>query len=133
MPFECKKYHCQCGARCCGIVPIPVSIWQRNQHNIQCEIKEKRKVYTTDQEDQKHTAILPITEDGLCPFLRENLDCAIYEDRPKVCRQFGDESHWALRCPMQHKDGSVRSEKDAIQLNSKVKEWLEKNTNQTMK
>lgn len=125
MSFECEKYHCKCKAHCCGIVPIPVPIWQRNQHHIQCEVKEAHKVYVTDQENVRHTAILPITEDRLCPFLRPDLKCAIYKDRPKVCQQFGDESHWALKCPMQHKDGTPRAEEDLIQLTSKVDEWIQ--------
>lgn len=128
MSFECEKYHCKCKAHCCGIVPIPVPIWQRNQHNLQAQVLEKHKVYATGQNNVKQTCILPITEDSLCPFLQEDLKCAIYEDRPNVCRQFGDESHWALRCPMQHKDGTPRSEDDLIQLTSKVDEWVDKLT-----
>jgi Fe-S-cluster containining protein len=81
----------------------------------------------TDQEDQKHTAILPITEDALCPFLKENLECAIYEDRPEICKKFGDESHWTLKCPMQHKDGTPRSDEEKIELTSKIDEWLQEN------
>lgn len=127
MPFECKKHHPTCKARCCGIVPIPVPTWQKNQHNLQKEVKEKHKVYATGQDNIKQTCILPITEDALCPFLKKDLSCAIYEDRPKVCKQFGDESHWALRCPMQHKDGSPRSPEDQIELSTKVNEWMEKN------
>jgi Fe-S-cluster containining protein len=124
MPFECEKYHCKCKARCCGIVPIPLTIWQKNQHNIQREVKEAHKVYVTDQENVRHTAFLPITEDHLCPFLRADLKCAIYENRPKVCKKFGDESHWALRCPMQHKDGTPRSKEDLIELTTSVDKWI---------
>lgn len=125
MPFECKKYHSCCQAHCCGIVPIPIPIWQRNQHNLQQEVLEKHKVYATGQDEVRHTCVLPITKNALCPFLKEDLSCAIYEDRPKICRQFGDESHWALRCPMQHADGTPRSEEDRIRLTSKVDDWLE--------
>mgnify|MGYP001618994626 CR=1 FL=1 len=124
MPFECEKYHCKCKARCCGIVPIPVTTWQKNQHHIQKQVQKVHKVRATDQDGKPHLAMLPITEDGLCPFLKEDLKCAIYADRPKVCKQFGDESHWALRCPMQHKDGTPRSKEDLIELTTKVDEWV---------
>ena len=110
MPFECKKYHCRCEAKCCGIVPIPVGTWQKNQHLIQRKVQKVHKVHATNQENQRHTAMLPLTEDRYCPFLKKDLSCAIYENRPEVCRKFGDESHWALTCPMQHKDGTPRSE-----------------------
>lgn len=124
MPFECKKYHSQCQARCCGIVPIQASIWQKNQHKIHRQPKETHKVYVTMPNERKVTAILPITDDGLCPFLKKDLQCSIYEDRPDVCKKFGDETHWALRCPMQHSDGTPRTMESAIELTSKVDEWI---------
>lgn len=52
--------------------------------------------------------IIPITSDLLCPFLKKDLGCAIYEDRPEVCRKYGDETHPMLCCPMQDKDGNAR-------------------------
>lgn len=128
MPFECKKYHKICEGKCCGIIPIPVTIWSKHQHKIQRPIKEKHKVYVTDHDDVKCTAILPITNDAYCPFLKQDLACAIYEDRPKICKKFGDESHWALKCPMQYADGTPRSEQDKIELNNKCNECLEKIT-----
>lgn len=107
MPFECKKYHCQCEAKCCSYVPIPQKIWQRNQHNIQREVIEKTKVIRADGNE---TAILPITESGYCPFLKEDLSCAIYQDRPEICKKFGDESHPLMCCPMQDKNGKHRQQ-----------------------
>lgn len=112
MPFECKKYHCQCEAKCCGIVPLPQKVWSDNQAKIQREVKECHKANAIDPDDGKRkNFFLPITEDGYCPFLTKDFDCAIYEQRPKVCKKFGDETHWALRCPMQHADGSPRTRK----------------------
>ena len=35
--------------------------------------------------------------------------CKIYNERPEVCKRFGDESHPALCCPYQDKNGRVRS------------------------
>lgn len=130
MEFECKKYHCKCEARCCGIVPIEAPIWSRNQHHIKRKPTETHKVYATTAEGNRYSAILPVTEDGYCPFLGEDLSCAIYEDRPDVCKRFGDESHWALKCPMQHADGSPRSAESQIEITSKAKEWLEQRNNQ---
>lgn len=112
MPFECKKYHCKCAAKCCGIVPIPVQIWQKNQHLIQRKVQKVQKVYATNKENQRHTAMLPLTEDHYCPFLKKDLSCAIYENRPDLCKKFGDESHWAMTCPMQDKDGNPKSDID---------------------
>lgn len=125
MPFECKKYHSECKARCCGIVPIPVHIWQRNQHNIQKDVKEKLKCYITDPEKIRHKAIIPVTNDGLCPFLKEDLSCAIYNDRPTVCKKFGDETHWALKCPMQKVDGTPRTDEEKKELDQEIEKNIQ--------
>jgi Fe-S-cluster containining protein len=53
--------------------------------------------------------VMPITEDGYCPFLNKDLTCNIYETRPLVCRKYGDETHPCLKCPMQDSEGKVRS------------------------
>ena len=111
MPFECKKYHCKCKADCCGVVPIPRETWDRNQHLLQqkvehlTELKAKRKVLGIQIEEM---VVIPITKNFHCPFLKPDLSCAIYEERPDVCRKYGDDSHEMLMCPMQDKDGNPR-------------------------
>jgi Fe-S-cluster containining protein len=104
MPFECRKYHGQCKAKCCGIVPIKISLWQKKQHAIQSRPKE---IMFGNSDEGK--VVIPITENLCCPFLMEDLSCAIYEDRPEVCRKFGDETHEMLCCPMQDKNGNERN------------------------
>lgn len=116
MPFECKKYHGECKAKCCGIVPIPMSVWQRNQHNIQREVKEKHKVMAGQNGEVAKRSILPVTEDYYCPFLKKDLSCGIYNDRPDICKKFGDESHLLLKCPMQKADGTARTEEERTKL-----------------
>lgn len=103
MPFECKKYHCKCKAECCGLVPIPLSIWSKNQHRIQREVKNILHIQKDGRKD-----ILPVTEELYCPFLKDDLSCAIYEERPEICKKFGDESNPLLCCPMQDKEGKER-------------------------
>lgn len=125
MPFECKKYHCKCEALCCGVVPIPAPIWQRNQHKLQRPVKEIHKVYyAPEYENRRRIAILPVMDDFKCPFLTQDLSCAIYDDRPEVCRKFGDESHQLLKCPMQHKDGTPRDENELVELKTLVDKWV---------
>lgn len=107
MPFECKKYHCKCEAKCCGVVPIPNAIWRRNQDKIQRPVIKKFNVIGGKDNEK---AVVPMTESLYCPFLKEDLSCAIYDDRPEICRKFGDESHPLMCCPMQDKEGKVRHE-----------------------
>lgn len=120
MPFECKKYHRYCGAKCCSLVPIPKEIWEAHQDDIQRDVLEEM-----EGQCDLGDVILPITADLHCPFLKEDLDCAIYADRPHVCRKFGDESHPLMCCPMQHADGIPRkgyqeSSANLVQLGSHV-------------
>lgn len=123
--FECKKYHGKCQAKCCGIVPIPYKTWQKNQHNIQREVLEKHKVEATDpQSKERVRSILPLTEDLYCPFLKKDLSCGIYEDRPEICKKFGDETHLMLCCPMQRADGTERTEAEMQEFDNKVNEYF---------
>jgi Fe-S-cluster containining protein len=124
MPFECKKYHCKCEAKCCGIVPIPASIWQKNQHNIQRLVISKQRVMAGQNNQVARLSILPITEDFYCPFLKQDLSCAIYNDRSEICRKFGDESHLMLCCPVQKADGTPRTAEEASQMDEQVDAYL---------
>lgn len=104
MPFECKKYHGKCKAECCGLAPIPRPIWAKFQHLIQRPVKEKMLI---DGKDGTQ-AYLPLTEDAYCCFLKDDLSCAIYEDRPPWCKKYGDESCKEMTCPMQDKEGNQK-------------------------
>lgn len=108
--FQCKKYHGKCKAMCCGIVPLPVILWQKNQHKIQRDVK--KTIRGTAEKGGARNIIIPITEDHYCPFLKKDLSCAVYEDRPEICRKFGDESHHLMCCPVQDKEGNPRDEKE---------------------
>jgi Fe-S-cluster containining protein len=125
VPFECKKYHCECKARCCGIVPIPVVTWQKNQHNIQKPVLYAHKVLAQDPHTEKReTSILPVTEEMLCPFLKEDLSCAIYQQRPEICKKFGDETHLMLCCPVQKADGTPRTENEKEIFEQQINEFF---------
>ncbi|KKM85292.1 hypothetical protein LCGC14_1290630 [marine sediment metagenome] len=107
--FECKKYHGTCKGMCCGVVPLPRILWQNKQHAIQRPVKSLIKGTAGHG---PRNIVIPITEDHYCPFLKKDLSCAIYEDRPEICRKYGDESHELMCCPMQHKDGTPRESDD---------------------
>lgn len=115
MPFECKKYHGRCKAGCCGPVPIKRTLWQKKQHAIQRPIKEL--MIGTSKEGK---IVIPLTKDHYCAFLKEDLSCAIYEDRPDICRKFGDESHKLSCCPMQKVDGSPRNTDEMNELEEEM-------------
>ena len=96
---------------CCGIVPIPRVLWQKKQHAIQRQPERVIKGEATNKATgEREIIVIPMTKDNYCPFLKKDLSCAIYEDRPPLCRKFGDDSHEVMCCPMQDKDGNPRGE-----------------------
>ena len=117
MNFDCKKMHPKCKAQCCGITPIPKEIYHRNKDNI---VRESKEIIETDD------AIISITDDAYCVFLNGDLSCNIYEDRPSVCRKFGDESHPMLFCPYLDKNGAERSRQNRRQVERQSAKFMSK-------
>jgi Fe-S-cluster containining protein len=99
--FSCFKCHSRCKAQCCGPTPISRRVWNKHQDKIQTEPYEILEIDQTDD-------IVPVTVELKCVFLKEDYTCAIYEDRPDVCKKFGNETHPLLVCPFQDKNGNMR-------------------------
>lgn len=84
--------------RCCGNVPIPKDIFEKNRDKIQRHIFEELEL---DGE------IYPSTKDGICVFNREDCRCAIYSVRPEICRLYGTIPD--LKCPYIDHRGIART------------------------
>lgn len=86
----------KCSSDCCGPVGIPKEIWAKHSEKV---------IYNDLQEINNE--IVPFTKDFKCVFLGKCGECKIYEERPKVCVDYGliDE----LICPYIKKNGSPRS------------------------
>lgn len=132
--MDCKKSHAQCKAQCCHVCAIPEAIFERNIEKIVRPIKEIRRgagpVIPLDLQklDLKSEEILvvPITQDMKCCFLNEDLNCNIYEDRPNICRKFGDESHIFMTCSYQSKDGRCRSRQERRMIERQAQDRVNK-------
>jgi Fe-S-cluster containining protein len=112
MQFNCKSQHHKCKAQCCfGIMAFPKETWEKNQH----KIITKPSVVETDTIEVKHR-----TDSGACSFLREDYQCNIYEERPEVCRKYGDESTFYMSCQFLRKDGKQRTQKGGKYLKKMV-------------
>lgn len=81
----------RCG-QCCGVVPF--------------EKEDVEKLDTTVQFEEQylsgHLFYVPKSalKTGKCPFYnRKKKICEIYENRPQVCRDFGDGTHPCMICP----------------------------------
>ena len=83
----------RCKAECCGVVPIPRAIFERNKHKLQREVQTITDAFPGQ--------VIALAENATCGFLTLDHKCAIYEERPSVCRKFGsvNETHEMLICP----------------------------------
>jgi Fe-S-cluster containining protein len=116
MSFECLK---NCG-RCCGPVQISKEIFEKN--------KDKATSIEYKLDDGK--TVMAVRADGKCAFLTEEMKCAIYEERPQVCKDFGSNprGHLLLCCPFIREDGTKRNRPER----RKAMRILDKKTDKVM-
>ena len=53
--------------------------------------------------------VVPMTENMTCIFLSPTFGCIIYDQRPDVCKKYGDETHLLMTCAYQKADGTART------------------------
>jgi Fe-S-cluster containining protein len=105
------KCHPDCKGECCGIVPIPYIVFKSNEDVIQCTPKRVDTIRLKD----KRAVVLPVTDDLKCVFLnRETFKCAIYEERPDVCRLYGQNVR--LLCAYVDMTGKFRGMRDRVRV-----------------
>ena len=95
--MNCEKCLLKCKAECCGIIPIPKEIY-----------KKFPSVREATSCEELGDIVLAHDKDGYCPYLDEKFNCSIYENRPDVCKKYGDESHLLMTCKWQNKNGKLR-------------------------
>jgi hypothetical protein len=83
---------------CCGVIPFPIKF-----------LEEHKKLFKENGELKESGDIgIVLTPDLLCVFFdRINHNCAIYEERPEVCRLYGNIDK--LPCPHFKRSGNPRS------------------------
>lgn len=111
MSMDCSKCHAKCKAECCSeATPIPKPFLEKYADKI---VNQPIKVISIGGEiADEGENIIASTPNQRCMFLNEDYSCNIYQDRPKICRQFGNESHIFLTCSFQSKDGRIRSRQE---------------------
>ena len=95
--FKCLE---KCGF-CCSFVFILKETYEKHKDKFQKPVKV---VYQVGNE------VGIITFDRACAFLTDDKRCAIYEDRPEVCKQFGETKQ--IPCPYLKPNGNPRSQAD---------------------
>lgn len=117
MSFQCSKLHSRCGAACCKIFPMNEILYRANE--------DKRTKPVVREESPRKGYIVPVTQDLSCCFLKDDLDCAIHDVRPGVCRTFGSESHVLMTCDYQNKEGEVRSRGQIRYIQKEKKKFVD--------
>lgn len=96
--MDCSQCLLKCKAQCCGPVPIPKKVYYA---------MPKARVPVSEQEF--YDFVIGTDKDNYCVFLSEDYRCTIYNQRPEVCKKFGDESQIEMTCRFQAKDGRIRA------------------------
>lgn len=114
--FDCFKCHSKCKAVCCNVCPIEKEIYERNLD---------KRLRSIEKLSSLGAHVIPITSDGKCVFLKDDLTCNIYDDRPFLCKKFGDETHLMMTCAYQDKNGRHRSRQEKRALERKMEKKQE--------
>jgi Fe-S-cluster containining protein len=104
--IDCTK--CPDKAGCCGILIFEKEFMEKFGDKLQG--KPEKKI-------EKGSSVVYLYDDCRCPFLdRVKLRCAIYEDRPEICRKYGTGEDARILCPYFKPNGNPWSEAKKKQL-----------------
>lgn len=113
-----KEWPCQKCGWCCEYIPMDTNIINKNRHLFQRPVK---KEVISPKFGGRITVVITDTEDRACVFLKYDNTCAIYNDRPEVCRNFG-KSSGSMECPRVAPNGRVRSPEEVERAGLRVSE-----------
>jgi Fe-S-cluster containining protein len=114
----------KCKAACCGLVPIPYSIYEKHID----ELPDGTKIYPFTAQGYVFALVTEDVGDGKvdvhCAFLKD-CKCTIYADRPPLCKMYGNEADIMMCCPLFTKHGDKRSRQDRRRIERKAtKEYM---------
>lgn len=109
----CEKCFKKCQAQCCTFVPLPLKFIEENLDKVQREILSLHPFEVTGY----YYPVVKIikkevdgkivdgvnTDEQICPFLKSDKSCAVYDKRPYICKSFGTrtEKYHFLTCKVQ--------------------------------
>ena len=95
----------ECQAMCCEIISFPPDFIEK--HKLSFQVKDGIQVVVSPPIGVKVT-----TPDGQCVFLdRLTWKCTVYEERPNICREFGQSPK--LLCPYFSMEGVIRTPRES--------------------
>ena len=103
------------GGECCGIVFFTKELAKSKEL-----LAQVKPIEIHEFNDE----IYPQTTDGLCVFLnRQTRKCVIYNDRPKVCREYGLVKN--LECPYIKPNGNLRTPAKIRRMQRKINHYVD--------
>lgn len=117
--LNCESMVKKCEALCCHVVPMEKDRFERNRHrliNKDFMLASLGKKHNHEGELVDH--VLPLTESMRCPFndTENGYRCNIYDDRPQVCKVYGNGLARCTSCPFFKGNGKKRSKKERKEL-----------------
>ena len=110
-----KEWPCQKCGWCCEVFLMDTELVNKYRHLFQRPVKKEIK-----SEDGKFTMLYtgtsPLEDD--CVFLKFDKSCAIYDDRPPICKNFGRSREY--ECPNVTLSGRIRSKEEAIRAKNRI-------------
>ena len=117
-----KEWPCQHCGWCCEIFPMDTELVNKYRHLFQRPVKKEVKTQRFSRND---TVVFTDTKNGDCVFLKLDNKCAIYEDRPQICKSFGH-SGGEIECPNVAPNGRIRSSEEAKRAKNRIVNYLRK-------
>jgi len=117
--FDCSKMVKKCEALCCHCVPLEKDRFERNKHRIvNKDFKLLALGKSHNEFGEQKEYVLPLTEDLRCPFNdpKNGFKCNIYDDRPQVCKVYGNGKANCTSCPFYKPNGSKRGKEERKRL-----------------
>lgn len=93
---ECRKCFGKCHAECCTWVDLNIEWVKKHQDKIQRSVYGYIDTYPgqgkfiTNMDKDPEGKIY--NDRQICPFLSKDFKCAVYKERPLICRLFGTDT-----------------------------------------
>jgi len=114
-----KREHlwpCQKCGECCLNIPIEIEFVNTRRDKFQRIVIEE---IISPKEIGDSRFIFIRTSDGKCVFLDQHNECAIYYDRPKICRDYGRKPG-GLECIHVTPSGRIRTPSESERVKKKI-------------
>jgi len=113
-----REWPCQKCGWCCEYFLMDIDLVNENRHLFQRSVK---KEHIPSRYHGEKIIVVTDTPNRKCVFLKDNNECAIYENRPDICKMFGL-SGGEYECPKVAPNGRIRSPEEVKRATKRIDE-----------